>query len=100
MEIIHRKENDILGRKDYASQKWNDTATKIVEKEMIGVVTTSALNVRSSPEITSENSDGFIVKGTQVRINTNKSTNDFYKIQTKDGDDGYCLKKFIELRGE
>ena len=39
-----------------------------------------------------------ISSGTEVEIDLNNSTNDFYKVCTATGLDGYCMKKFITLR--
>lgn len=70
------------------------------DKQLVGIVSTAALNVRSSPEITSENSLGYITKGTEVLIDNEMSTDEFYKILTKAGDDGYCMKKFVRIRSD
>ena len=39
-----------------------------------------------------------ISSGTEVEIDLDNSTNDFYKVCTATGLDGYCMKKFITLR--
>lgn len=72
-----------------------------VEKEktrLIGVVTAERLNIRTSPTINDKNIIGMIRKDTEVLIES--SDGDFYKVLTKAGDDGYCMKEFIKLRGE
>lgn len=64
-------------------------------KPITGIVTGCIkLNVRKEP-----NKDAEIVsvinEGSEVIINKNKSTVDFYAVCTAAGVDGYCMKKFI-----
>lgn len=65
------------------------------ESTVIGVVSNcDRLNVRTEPSV-----DATIVceitKATEVEIDTEKSTDDFYKISTASGIDGYCMRKYI-----
>lgn len=62
-----------------------------------GVVTAVRLNVRKLPSanaavVTVINQD------TKVQINTEESTSDWYKVYTAAGVEGYCMKKFIEVK--
>lgn len=62
-----------------------------------GVVSECAkLNIRKEP-----NKDAAIVTvldiATEVLVDESKSTEDFYKIVTGAGVEGYCMKKFIVL---
>lgn len=63
--------------------------------EVIGVVTDCVkLNVRKAPNATAE-IICTIPLGTEVMIDEDKSTGDFYAICTEAGVEGYCMKKFI-----
>lgn len=76
--------------------------TPVVEEPVVvpaepvfGAVVCDKLNVRKKPNISAE----VLLKinrGTKVKIDTEKSTKEWYKVVTK-GVDGYCMKKFIEL---
>ena len=62
---------------------------------LIGVVTEcTKLNVRKAP-----NTDAAVVTtlslGTEVMIDEENSTEEFYKVYTGTGVEGYCMKKFI-----
>lgn len=80
-----------------------DTAVEDVEVEEIskpktGVVANCLrLNVRKEPK-----SDGSIICTieclTEVTIDEKESTNDFYKICTVSGIEGFCMKKFIAIQ--
>ncbi len=39
-----------------------------------------------------------IEKDSEVQINLNESTEEFYKVVTPSGIEGYCMKKFIEVK--
>ena len=67
-------------------------------KSLVGVVTAKLLNVRSSPEIVDGNVVSLLIGGTELLVTP--ENDDFYKILTKAGDEGYCMKKFIEMRGD
>lgn len=62
-----------------------------------GVVTgCSMLNVRKMPAPKSDVIN-VIAKGTVVEIDKEGSMGDFYKVKTKEGIVGFCMKKFIEI---
>lgn len=44
------------------------------------------------------NSLCIINKGSEVKINSAESTEDFYKVCTAAGVEGYCMKKFISIK--
>ena len=60
------------------------------------VVDCGKLNVRQEPS-----SDSKIVTiipgGTEVEINNEESTDEFYKICTAAGIEGFCMRKFIDI---
>ena len=62
-----------------------------------GVVTDCiCLNVRKQPDI---HADVAVVIDalTNVCVDLNTSTEDFYRVTTSDGVGGYCMKKYISL---
>lgn len=64
----------------------------------IGVVVNCIkLNVRKEPDKTS-NIIQIIDALTEVRVITKDSTYNFYKVILPSGIEGYCMKKFIELK--
>lgn len=56
-----------------------------------------SLNVRTGP---SKDSDVIceILSKSEVEIDESESSEDFYKICTASGVEGFCMKKFIEVR--
>lgn len=67
-------------------------------KLKFGFVTGCAkLNVRSKPKI---DADILCVidNATDVEVDENGSTTDFYKIWTSAGVEGYCMKQFIQIK--
>ena len=70
----------------------------VVEAPTIGVVSDCVkLNVRKAPNPNSE-----IVcelnSGTEVEIDEINSTNDYYKVSTVFGVEGFCMKKYIAIK--
>lgn len=61
-----------------------------------GMVNTDVLNVHEEPK---ENSEvlGIIDRTTNVLIDDAESTEDFYKICTETGLEGFCVKQFITV---
>ena len=81
--------------------KVEEVAEPVVEqpapKPVVGVVTgCKRLNVREVPYL-----DGpvacVITESTEVTIDNAESTDDFYKVCTAAGVEGFCMKKFIEV---
>jgi outer membrane biosynthesis protein TonB len=71
------------------------------KKPMIGVVVNcQKLNVRRRPRIDPNPASVIAVLKalTEVEIDEKKSTDDFYKIFTAAGVEGFCMKKFIAIR--
>lgn len=65
--------------------------------EVYGVVTNCAkLNVRKAPSADA-NIVTEIAVGTEVMVDDTESTEDFYKVVTEAGIEGYCMKKFITI---
>ena len=75
------------------------TIEENVEKCLLvgSVYRCDVLNVRAKPWSTS-GIIGTIKKGSEIMIDEDDSTKDFYKICTASGIEGYCMKEFIELQ--
>lgn len=71
---------------------------QIVKEPTIGYIDgCDKLNVRME----SNKDSGVVVildKSTEVTIDLDNSTDDFYKIMTSEGVEGYCMKKFITIK--
>lgn len=68
----------------------------VVESKQ-GVVTDCLkLNVRKEPDSEAE-VIGQITAATKLEVYENESTDEFYKICTYSGIEGYCMKKFISI---
>ena len=66
---------------------------------LVGVVAgCERLNIRVKPDITASKVSEVKV-GTVLMIETAESTDEWYKIYTEAGVEGFCMKKFVELRG-
>lgn len=75
-----------------------EEAPQVTMSNPIGVVVNcEKLNVRKNSSVKSE-SIGVIVKGTEVEIFEDSSTNDFYSVVTPEGLNGYCMKKYISVK--
>lgn len=60
------------------------------------VVDCTSLNVRENPSITA-NVICTITNGTTVMVEETQSTEEFYKICTEIGEEGFCMKKYIRI---
>lgn len=68
------------------------------KQPITGIVTDCIrLNVRSGPSIDSDVLCE-LLSNTEVQINESESSDDFYKIYTVAGIEGFCMKKFIEVK--
>lgn len=72
-------------------------AEPVVEPVHGFVVDCEQLYVRSEPSTDSEPL-GIIKKSTNLLIYENESTDDFYKICTEAGLEGFCMNKFIAIQ--
>ena len=76
----------------------NDTENERTNEEVkIGVVNCNKLNVREEPSL-----DSTIVcevnSQTELMIDENESNDEFYKVFTASGIEGFCMKKFIAVQ--
>lgn len=72
---------------------------EVVEAEIVKtgkVANCSKLNVRKRPVANAE-IICIIDKGTDMVVDENKSTEEFYKVILNSGVEGYCMKKFIAV---
>lgn len=69
----------------------------IASKPKIGtVVDCTNLNIRKKPNINA-NVVCTITNGTTVMVDESQSTEEFYKICTEIGEEGFCMKKYIRF---
>ena len=94
-----QREADIV--EETAVESLNQPVEEAPKKESkVGTVHNCAkVNLRRSPY---KDSDGkniitSLILGTAVIIDDEKSTDEFYKVTTEDGLEGYCMKQFIRL---
>ena len=67
------------------------------KKQMIGVVIDcSSLNIRAKSNINSE-IIATVKAGTELLINEDESVNEWYKVCTEAGIEGFCMKKYISI---
>ena len=71
--------------------------TKVEEVVITGSVTAEKLNVREEPVVDPNNILGTIDKGVEVIIDVEESTDDFYKVCTAKGLEGFCMKQYIQV---
>lgn len=81
----------------YQTNIHDDENEKINEEVKIGVVNCNKLNVREEPSL-----DSTIVcevnSQTELMIDESESTDDFYKVFTASGIEGFCMKEFIAVQ--
>lgn len=88
-----------MSKFNYNNQSINQE-TEVLEqpKAVTGFVSECAkLNVRKLP-YTSADVRCIINLGDKVVIDEEGSTDLFYKVRTSSGEDGYCMRKYIEIR--
>lgn len=68
-----------------------------IEPAMIGVVSDcKKLNVREAPSKSAE-VVAKIVVGTELMIEKEESTPDWYKVWTPSGIEGFCMRQFVKI---
>lgn len=100
VEALNNQKTKVVESTPVVISETEIVATAVPEKEAsknLGkVVDCVKLNVREEPSIKA--SVVFeIPVGTTVYIDETCSTDEFYKICTEHGVEGYCMKKFIEI---
>lgn len=89
-EVIDNKSEQISNE----TPKKKPAGNKPVKGVVIGC---EVLNVREKPDKVSGTPITTIPKGATVTIDESKSTDDFYKVTTKDDVAGFCMKSFIKV---
>lgn len=75
-----------------------ETPVEEVKVEKIGVVENcTMLNVRKDPD-TEADVVCVLTAQSEVTVNDEESTPDFYKVCTAAGAEGFCMKKFIRIK--
>lgn len=69
---------------------------EVTDETVFGVVSCEALNVREAPSIDSEVVT-ILYEKSEVMIDMNTSTEEFYSICTEAGVEGFCMRQFIEV---
>ena len=91
--------NEIRRSEFYKPQK-EEMLIRETNIPVIGTVTNCKnLNVRKHPSQSSE-SIQIICAGSEVKINKNESTAEFYKVCTAGGTEGYCKKQYIKVNAQ
>ena len=73
-----------------------ETPTPVVEPKAAVVTDCIKLNVRKDPSTASEVVCE-ITAATELMVYENESTEEFYRICTSAGIEGYCMKKFVTI---
>lgn len=74
-----------------------DKPETTIDVVLTGIVANCGkLNVRATARIDADILDTLVV-GTEVEINLDESTDEFYKVKVSSGIDGYCVKKYISV---
>lgn len=61
------------------------------------VVDCNRLNIRTKPSINSQ-PVGNVTVNSEVVINLNQSNDEWLKVITKDGVEGFCMKKYVKIK--
>lgn len=101
--MANKKNNAPVDEMAAAKERVNKKMKKIqdaTQPDLIkkGVVhDCSALNVRKSPR-----GDATVLmvisKDAPLKIDTSKSTSNFYKVITESGVEGFCMKKYVKVK--
>ena len=96
--VIEEVNEDNIIREPVVIEEDNEDNKKVVENKdpKVGIVNCSKLNVRSEPK--KDSLVRIIIgNGDSVEI-LDDSDEEFYKILTLDKNEGYCMKKFIDIK--
>lgn len=100
-EVIHLdQENVVIEGVDEIpedSEVVDNVVLPIEDVVLKGIVNPSRLNVRKQPSKDSEVLE-IITKNSEVEIDFDGETDVFYKVRTKSGVEGYCMKEFISIK--
>lgn len=93
------KGGDLMSKNKKVNIEPTETNEPINATEPINgvVINCARLRVRQQPSVEAIIL-GEINEGSDLLINEEESTQDFYKVYTAAGIEGYCVKKFIEIK--
>jgi uncharacterized protein YgiM (DUF1202 family) len=74
-----------------------ETPTAEVTKKVGIVVGCQDLNVRAEPSIEAE-IVSILHRDSEVSVHEKTSTEEFYKVGTSAGIDGYCMRRYIKIK--
>lgn len=95
MKSYNKKE--IAEREIVVEDSIEETTESVEPSAVFGVVTECGkLRVRSTPEI-ADNVLTEIILASKVLVYLKESTDEFYKITTEAGIEGYCMKQYISI---
>lgn len=90
--------DEVLTEKEVSNLNENDVATVDTNGNLTGIITgCKRLNVRKEA---SAEADVLCVlnENTELTIDTAESTDEFYKVCTAAGIEGYCMKMFVSVK--
>lgn len=91
--------NEKPNTKKRSSKKVVEEVEKETTVAVIGVVANcEKLRIRSTSNVIDDNVVTEIVKGTEVQIDMENSTEEFYNVYVASGAAGFCMKQFIEIK--
>jgi hypothetical protein len=100
----NKEENmELKSKENIIVVKDTETVDKVTtskrDNTCIGVVTECIqLRVRETPDASKENTIGVLTFADEVLVDLKSSTTEFYKVITSAGVEGYCMKKFINIK--
>lgn len=103
-EILKDKQLNILDELSDTTEVTDTEADKSKSKKknkksktVIGTVANcKVLNIRNSPSLEGD-VIGIVYAGDKLRLDTAKSTNDFYRVVGNSGGCGYCMRDYVEI---
>lgn len=99
MEKKNVKEDAIDEKKTVDTPESTATASPAKPKFAKGVVSKcKKLYLREAPDKTSAEV-AILDAGTELRVNISESSDDWYKVTTKNRKMGYCMKQYITING-
>ena len=76
-----------------------EDAPEPTPEHVFGVVSHCAtLNIRKTPELFRNNVVTVVSSGTELEIDNDNSTNEWFKVYTKEGVTGFCMKKYVTVK--
>lgn len=99
-EIIHLDQENVVIEGVNEIPEGADVVDNVIlpgDAKLKGIVIPGRLNVRKQPSKDSEVLE-VITKNSEVEFDFDGETDTFYKVRTKSGVEGYCMKEFISIK--